>query len=48
VAAWLAGSLPSAVLSMPGCCGQQKRCRHGRTDGGGRAERPWACKQEEA
>ncbi len=47
VAAWLAGSLPSAVMSMPGCCGQQKR-RHGRTDGGGRAGRPWACKQEEA
>ena len=45
VAAWLADALPSAVLSMPGCCGQQKRCRHGRANGGGRAGRPWGCKQ---
>jgi predicted Fe-Mo cluster-binding NifX family protein len=46
VAAWLAGYLPSAILSMPGCCGQQKRCRHGRADGGGRAVRHWGCKPE--
>jgi predicted Fe-Mo cluster-binding NifX family protein len=47
VDAWLADALPSAVLSMPGCCGQQKRCRHGRAGGGGRAGRPWGCKQEQ-
>lgn len=35
LAALLAGELPNPSLSMPGCCGQQKRCRHGRANGGG-------------
>jgi len=46
LAAWLAGGLPNPSLSMPGCCGQQKRCRHGRASGGGRVGRRWGCKQE--
>jgi predicted Fe-Mo cluster-binding NifX family protein len=32
--AFVAGRLPAAVLSMPGCCGQQKKHRGSR--GGGR------------
>ncbi len=31
LAAWVAGALPSAALSMPGCCGRgrMRRCRGG-------------------
>jgi predicted Fe-Mo cluster-binding NifX family protein len=39
LAAWLAGSLPSPALSMPGCCGRMRRCRGGRA--GGRGGRGW-------
>jgi predicted Fe-Mo cluster-binding NifX family protein len=28
IAAWLAGSLPSSALAMPGCCGRRRGC-HG-------------------
>lgn len=48
LAAWLAGALPNPALSMPGCCGQQRRCRRGRAGGGGQAGRPWGCQQGEA
>ena len=27
IGAWLVGALPNAGLSMPGCCGQRRRCR---------------------
>ena len=30
LAAWLAGNLPDPALSMPGCCGRQRRNRGGR------------------
>ncbi len=51
LAAWLAGALPTAALSMPGCCGR-RRCQGGRarSRGGrarGRGEPPAStCKRE--
>lgn len=40
VESFLAGSLPSRELSMPGCCGRQRRFRGRRGHGGGRKGRP--------
>jgi predicted Fe-Mo cluster-binding NifX family protein len=44
VAGFLAGRLPTRALSMPGCCGRQRRFRKGRgyrgRRGGGRSGRP--------
>lgn len=46
VRSFLAGRLPSPELSMPGCCGRQRRCRGGRGRNGklggdcGRNRRP--------
>lgn len=39
VAAFLAGALPTPALSMPGCCGRQRRLRGGGGGGGQDAER---------
>ena len=36
VASFLAGTLPTPALSMPGCCGRQHRFSGGRGQGGGR------------
>jgi predicted Fe-Mo cluster-binding NifX family protein len=36
VETFLAGALPNAALSMPGCCGRQRRFRGGRGRGPGR------------
>jgi predicted Fe-Mo cluster-binding NifX family protein len=36
--AWLLGTLPNSVLSMPGCCGR-RRCHGGRAGGRGRRVR---------
>jgi predicted Fe-Mo cluster-binding NifX family protein len=35
VEGFLAGTLPTPLLSMPGCCGRQNRFRKGRGGGGG-------------
>ena len=35
LAAWLTGNLPSQALSMPGCCGQRRRCHGGKSGGRG-------------
>jgi len=44
VESFLAGRLPTRALSMPGCCGRQRRLRkgrgHGGRRGGGRNGRP--------
>ena len=39
IAAYLAGTLPSAAFAMPGCC-MRRRCRRGRALGG-RGRRGW-------
>jgi hypothetical protein len=36
VEAFLAGTLPTPALSMPGCCGKQNRLRGDRGRGGAR------------
>ena len=44
VGAWLLGTLPNPELSMPGCCGQRRRCHGGRT--GVRNGRGWTNRKD--
>ena len=43
VAAWLAGTLPNPVLSMPGCRGQHRRCNRSQAGVGKYQGRRWGC-----